>query len=157
MTESQVAILFQNQGELMNTKNTETVLSVLIKKNVLPARVLDSFQRINIKHVPCQRITDSLDEIDTRVKHDLMQTTFITETANAHLIKMVIDYLMCHTPPGFKWLVRALRKTSQDNTADLLEMNSGKDMYVYLVGIRHIYHVTYVSCWYIYKVHKQFI
>ena len=47
---------------------------------------------------------------------------------NAHPLKMVIDYLMCHTPRGFKWLVRALRKTSQHETANRLEMNSGKDM-----------------------------
>ena len=106
MTESQVAILLQNQDELMNMMSIETVLSILTEKKVLPTRVLDSF------------------------------------LANAHPLKMVIDYLMCHTPRGFKWLVRALRKTSQHGIANLLEMNSGKDMKVYLVGTRHTYHIA---------------
>ena len=101
MTESQAALLLQNQDELMSMMNIETVLSILKEKKVLPTRVLDSFP-----------------------------------------LKMVIDYLMCHTPGRFKWLVRALRKTSQDLTADLLEMNSGKDMKVYLVGIKYTYHIT---------------
>ena len=140
MTESQVAILLQNQGELMNKMNIETVLSFLKEKKVLPTGVLDSFQRIDIKHVPCQRVIDSLYEISTRVRGDVMTTTFITEIVNVHRVKMVIDCLMCHTPRGFKWLVRALRKTSQDLTADLLEMNSGKDMRVYLIGFRHTSH-----------------
>ena len=128
MTESQVAILVQNQGELTKVKNIETVLSVLTEKKVLPSRVLESCQRTNIKHVPCQRILDGLDEIYTSMQEDLMTTTFITNIVNAHRVKMVIYYLMCHTARGFKWLVRALRKASQDKAANLLEMNSGKDL-----------------------------
>ena len=142
MTESQVAILVQNQGELTNTMDIEPVLSVLEKKKVLPARVLVSFQRFNIKHVPCQRVIDSLYEIDRKMKQDQMTTTFITEIANVHRVKMIIDYLMCHSAQGFKWFVRALRETNQGKTADLLEMNSGKHLQVYLVGVRYIYRVA---------------